>query len=343
MTKTRSFRPLRASALALAAILVSTASAGLAAAEPCTITETSRGVQGKIQGWYEDAERASRLREDVSDILKEIEEERAKSRYNCRDRSTFYVASLFVAARSPDPVVASDALAPIVAATAYDGSGTKEDNVRELIKNYIDAERYAELRRLVETEIPKAPQDLLLKLYLEKAYLDARDGELGEALDLLLANLKTYGEDEWMSPFHLAIAIAQEMGDTDTAAVIEEASGRYFEKLYMPRPHPLAGNNQLQTLLMRHFELRDDRPLKPPVPSYPDYAAWGDREGKCEVFFYVDVEGKPMNIKAECTDIWFEDESVKAIRDLRYEPLVVDGVAYERYDIIYPLEYRQGD
>lgn len=81
-------------------------------------------------------------------------------------------------------------------------------------------------------------------------------------------------------------------------------------------------------------------PTRRPRPAYPEEALAQEIEGYCDVKFDLDVEGVPFNISAACTDSIFERESVRAVKNARFEPTVVDGMPAIRKGVTYPLEYQ---
>ena len=85
---------------------------------------------------------------------------------------------------------------------------------------------------------------------------------------------------------------------------------------------------------------RDVDPISPPVPSYPARAAARGIEGSCDVFLDVDPTGKPINIKAVCTDTVFKRSAERALSRVRFEPKIVAGKAVQREGVMYPMSYR---
>jgi hypothetical protein len=84
-------------------------------------------------------------------------------------------------------------------------------------------------------------------------------------------------------------------------------------------------------------------PLKPPTSNYP--SALRTLEADCETAFYVDREGKPFNVKAECTEKMFERETEIAVFKMRWRITNEDGEACSyidqtEYPILYPIAYR---
>jgi TonB family protein len=84
---------------------------------------------------------------------------------------------------------------------------------------------------------------------------------------------------------------------------------------------------------------RDARPIRPPVPSYPQRAQQRGLSGSCDVRFDVDPRGKPYNVAATCTDAVFKTEAERAVSEVEFVPKIVDGKAVERLNVVYPLEF----
>ena len=83
----------------------------------------------------------------------------------------------------------------------------------------------------------------------------------------------------------------------------------------------------------------DAQPIRPPLPIYPIKAAKRGVEGSCDVRLDVDIRGRPFNVEATCSDAIFSREAVRAVQKVQFAPKVVRGKAYERRNVIYPLEF----
>jgi len=346
-----SFRAVLLGLAAGAAIAAASPEAAAQAAEaaPCQVSDVSPRADKKIKQWYRKTARLPSYRKDdirdhINSILSDIQAESQKDKYTCRDREAFYGASIFVSAESPDPLTAAAALDVIVQSLEYDDSGTKEEKLRTLIHKLRDAERPQALVLIDQRERAAAPASLKPQLTWAHAIGLLGQDRPAEALDLLLPLLDTFGEEDSRTPFRTAYAIALHQGDEALAAEIEARAETYFSGFDMPPPHPLAGNDLLETMKMRLIgTLLYPEPGEPPRPSYPSEAASHGMEGYCDVHFDIDTRGRPMNVDAECSDREFRKESEKAVAALRFDPLIVDGQAYERHAIIYPLEYQLED
>ena len=76
-----------------------------------------------------------------------------------------------------------------------------------------------------------------------------------------------------------------------------------------------------------------------PDPAYPEAAIAQDLEGLCRVNFDVSESGVPFNLLASCSDTIFEEESIRAVSQARFEPATVDGAPAIRENVEYPLEF----
>ncbi len=83
----------------------------------------------------------------------------------------------------------------------------------------------------------------------------------------------------------------------------------------------------------------DAQPISPPLVTYPPTAANRGIEGECSVSMDVSAKGRPYNVVATCTDRVFEREAVRAISRVEFRPRIIDGVAVERRNVIYPLTF----
>lgn len=80
-------------------------------------------------------------------------------------------------------------------------------------------------------------------------------------------------------------------------------------------------------------------PIRPPLVTYPRPAIDRGIEGECSVSMDVSAKGRPYNVVAVCTDSVFEREAVRAVSRVEFRPRLMDGVAVERRNVIYPLSF----
>lgn len=84
----------------------------------------------------------------------------------------------------------------------------------------------------------------------------------------------------------------------------------------------------------------DARPVRPPMPSYPNGAARMMLQGYCEVQFSVDTRGRTSNIRPRCSHPEFCASATAAMEEVRFMPARREGRIVPRDNIVYPLEYR---
>lgn len=85
---------------------------------------------------------------------------------------------------------------------------------------------------------------------------------------------------------------------------------------------------------------REARPVRAPVPSYPDMLARRGVEGDCDVSLKIDRLGQPFDISASCTHAGFERSAVRAVASVQFVPRIVRGEAVEQHGVVYPIQYR---
>lgn len=84
----------------------------------------------------------------------------------------------------------------------------------------------------------------------------------------------------------------------------------------------------------------DARPVRPPMPSYPQGAARMMLQGYCEVQFSVDTRGRTSNIRPRCSHPEFCASATAAMEEVRFMPARREGRIVPRDNIVYPLEFR---
>ena len=81
-------------------------------------------------------------------------------------------------------------------------------------------------------------------------------------------------------------------------------------------------------------------PIRPPIVTYPRPAIERGLDGECSVTMDVSAKGRPYNVVATCSDSVFEHEAVRAVSRVEFRPRIVDGVAVERRNVVYPLAFK---
>lgn len=68
------------------------------------------------------------------------------------------------------------------------------------------------------------------------------------------------------------------------------------------------------------------------------------RSGHCNLVLDVDASGQPNNVKIKfCTDPVFEQEAIKAVRQFKYRPKIIDGEARPRKGVETRVPFRVVD
>ena len=84
---------------------------------------------------------------------------------------------------------------------------------------------------------------------------------------------------------------------------------------------------------------RDDQPLSPPRPVYPQSAASMGLEAQCYAMMDVTPSGVPEDILTACSSAAFNASAYEAARSMTFAPKVVDGRPVRRLNVVYPLTY----
>lgn len=138
----------------------------------------------------------------------------------------------------------------------------------------------------------------------------------------------------------LRLATSEVSGDkADEAAVIARLRTRYGDETetLIARDLPIS---DFAMMLKRAFgPAAYVEPLQPPKPEYPYAMQMAYNSGLCDVRFDITEGGIPENVRAECTEEGFVKESERAISEVRFKPVVIDGVAFPTYNVVYPMEY----
>lgn len=99
--------------------------------------------------------------------------------------------------------------------------------------------------------------------------------------------------------------------------------------------------DRVQTLTIDPVAIsdRDAQPIRPPIVTYPSGALSRGLEGSCDVRFDVNVQGRPYNVEAECTNSAFRREAERAVSRVEFAPKIVRGKPAERRNVVYPLSF----
>lgn len=80
-------------------------------------------------------------------------------------------------------------------------------------------------------------------------------------------------------------------------------------------------------------------PVRPPAPSMPSGAVTRGISGECDVYFDVDIAGRPQNVVAKCTDNVFRSEAERAVRQAEFLPAIRNGRPVEQKNAVYPIVF----
>ena len=168
-------------------------------------------------------------------------------------------------------------------------------------------------------------------------------GELDRAFDYLRSKFENEADPIFLVDLRYLYALSVRLSESEFAERVEAEIIHRTGEAYVPAPLPAFDGDMLDNLIARDTGTRYQMVLvKWPKPEYPRAGLRRRLDGNCEVTFNVSTDGKPKNIKAECSDDIFINSAKKAMKGVRYEPLTIDGVVYEMTEITYPLEYTIG-
>jgi len=88
---------------------------------------------------------------------------------------------------------------------------------------------------------------------------------------------------------------------------------------------------------------RDAQPLVRIPPMYPPRAAERGQEGTCQAFFDVSPQGKPYNVRTECTSSMFASSARRSVEKWKYNPKIVDGQPVARSGVVTTITYQLAD
>jgi TonB family protein len=82
------------------------------------------------------------------------------------------------------------------------------------------------------------------------------------------------------------------------------------------------------------------RPIKYVPPKYPTVAQNSALEGWAEFEFTVSTDGRPIDIRSvDLSSPIFEENSIAALQQIRYQPAIVNGVPVERAGVRFRFTY----
>lgn len=292
-----------------------------------TFSEELRGLQYRVRSGlnYEAIQRdLNRLSSDAS----------------CHERRILRAVSIEADAFSKSPTTALPALYLLYQNIDEDDQRYSR-TLRALGKNYAMTGRVGDLQGLIDLH-PNAPESVLDYWITSLALVHAQNGNYDAAKSVV----DDFTNQDAPPPGHFLVAIAvyELIGDTNKVEKLRAEANDLYDELWWPAPLEGMSNDRFDVLYRRRFDpaLSDAVPIKPPVPTYPRRAAQLGKDGRCDVWFDVSKEGKPVNIEAKCTSKLFKDEAERAISKVDFEPLIYKGKPYVRPRVVYPLEFKIG-
>ncbi|MEM7663382.1 MAG: energy transducer TonB [Pseudomonadota bacterium] len=261
--------------------------------------------------------------------------------YNCRDHQTFYALGVVLDAESLDPSVAIPALELLLPTTRYNENGERERHLVRLMIHYQYTASFNKLQELGQRELTDVPADLANYVRRAIAISFIGLGKEAEALSTLDEYISSGQGGVTRTDFHLAILLSERLNDDEKLHYFRELSNDHYQDLRWPSRLAGMSSDQFEivferltngTYLPRETEL--------PRVTYPVAAERRSLNGKCDVFFDTDIEGRPINIEADCTDHIFVRSAERALAAARFEPLDFDGKRYPWIGIEYPIVYQ---
>ena len=309
------------------AILLAQTSIG----DECDTRETSVAFRNELAGLQ------YRVRSGLNYEAIQSDLSRLSSGASCHETRLLQAVSIEADAFSKMPPVAIPALSLL-----YENMDQNDQRysrvLRALGKNYAITGRISELQNLINSH-PNAPNKIVEYWVTSLALAHAQNGDYDAAKPVITEFIR----QETPPPGHflVAIAIYELIGDANDVERLNTYANTLYGELRWPTPLEGMGNDKFEVLYRTRFDpaLADAFPIRPPIPRYPRRAAELRKEGRCDVWFDVSEEGKPINIAADCTSRLFKKEAERAVSQVEFEPLVYKGKSYVRPGVVYPLEF----
>lgn len=302
----------------------------------CEDSDFTRKTKRQVSRWQGDFH----WEKPSDNVVAEIDAALANVDYSDCDRLYVKVTRFRVAAKSSDPQVAIPILQYFVENTTSDTNDEWEEQVKLLSLQY---RRIGDLDALLtHSTTYTSAVDGYDKGVLQRSSLLAKAG-LGQVESLkttLEGDLDDLFDEFKIFELHLLYALALRTNDNDLAERIQALAEEQFGGLHAPKPLPLIDGDILDSILARELGARYKAEiLKHPTPGYPLNALDNGFEAKCDVMFDIDVEGRPQNIEPICSHSAFVSSARKAVRNMKYRPLVIEGETYQMTSVRYPFEY----
>ncbi|MEO1662864.1 MAG: TonB family protein [Pseudomonadota bacterium] len=302
-----------------------------------------RDLSADFRDRYDDWNWAERTGTNVEEALEDVNVFLAGSSIPGCEKTAAERVSWRLRAESSDPAISIPVLELFVSSSDAETNPNWNRHVDRLATAYIRSNQYEMAQTFSEEHLPDV--DRWAAAALEKVILHAMIGQndLDGALERLVATreMSRSALNRHDAQFGYALAIRQ--GQQSEADAFEAYAKKNLDGLLFPGAPPVFEGDELDNLIARNMTTKYlVEMLNLPVPNYPSSAASRGLEGNCEVYFDVDTDGKPVNVEPICTHRYFKRSARKALSDVRFKPLNIDGVDYPMTSIVYPLEYRLG-
>lgn len=306
---------------------------------PCPIDSVSKKVRNQTAAWEE------RLRwtGEVEAVLRKIDSALARNEYEECDLARLKITQLSALGALDDAAQSIPALEKVISISDPSSNPTWQSSLVNLTYEYQRVGDFDNLARLSHeySERVTGGDRLVLDRSLMVALIG--QGRTDEAYANLVAMINNHPESISRSDLSFGFALANRLERADDAFAFQSIADANFGGLWNPAPLPQLEGDALAHLLARETNSNYQMEVtKIPRPNYPSSAARDGIEAQCDVQINIDIEGKPSDVQAMCTHPSFVVQSEKAVRKMRFKPLVIDGTAYEMPDYIYPLDYTLG-
>lgn len=302
----------------------------------CGEKDVSRKVKNQTSKW----EKTSRNYGHADQVLEKIEKALASKSYSACELERVEATQRQVSARSEISAKSIPALEHFIETTDRESNAEWSTQIERLSFDYRRTAQFDKLGQLSLDNLGSLEEDE--SQVLEDSLLLAKigQGEFDSAFAQLVEKINTSPQRLTLWDLRYGYALAQRLGRTDDADALKTVADTNFMGLRMPDPLPAFEGDDLEHLLARET---DDRyfvtVVSPPFPQYPSRAAESGIQGSCDVYLDITTKGLPENVEPICSHQIFETASRRAVKKMRFEPLIIDGVAHPMPDFAYPLEY----
>lgn len=260
---------------------------------------------------------------------------------SCAGRNSFNYLLAFLDVQYGSLQQGIDAIGVILATDAPD---FEKDRMMSRLINRFVTEGHIDTAIDLTAFAANALPDEEVHYLRDRALLLAGKGRFDEARALIDADFETCLDGTVPAKIPSAVwtrlAIAEVSGDAEderkVLARVSEAFGQAGEDLVMRDRISMT----YEMLIGRRYDpAYSPQPIIVPAPRYPKAMARARKSGSCEVRFDLTEEGIPFDLTADCNEEGFAAESLRAVSEVRFEPLVIGGIPRRYFNVVYPLEY----